>query len=234
MPALVLTSGDIVTRVASNLADPRKVFVTEDDLYAYINSSILVASIATRSISTRLYTFDTITGSYEFNLPRDAIRGDPAFNVLFDGKPLARAQWAEDKEKDYSSDAQGKPIKWSMRMNKIVIYPPVSSEYAGRRLDVHCGQLADSVSKENPDQVLPLPTEMYPFVIEYCTALGWKKRHSTSRYEKSLKLAMFHLGELKKISENIHREAPARMIPERELQRRGWDIRSDERYTDGE
>jgi len=234
MPALVLTSVEMVDRIASNLADTRKIFVTEDNIYAYMNTAILVASIATRSISTKFYTFDTTTGSYEFNLPRDAIRGDPAFNVLFDGIPLAPVQWAESKEKDYSSDTYGKPVSWSMRMNKIVIYPPVSSEWAGKRLDVHCGQLADKVDKENPDQIIPLPTEMYPFMEEFCTALGWKKRHKTGRYKAALDLAMFHLSELKKISENIHREAPVRMISEQELTRRSWDIRSDSRYTEGE
>jgi len=232
MPVLVLTAGELSDRIASNLADRRKVFVTDEDLYAYMNVAILVASTATRSISTKFFTFDTFAGVFEYNLPRDAIRGDPAFNVLFDNVPLARGAWAERKNYDRTDPSTwGQPVEWSMRMNKIIIDPPPSADFAGKSLDVHCGQLADKVDPTTPDAVFPLPTEFIPFVLDYATALGWQKRHKPSRYKVSMDQAMFHLAELKRISENIHREAPMRFMHERELQRRDWDVRTDGRYT---
>ena len=227
MPVAVFLAGQVADSIASGLADTNKVFVTEDDIYDYMNDAIITASIFTKSIDTKLYTFLTGAGVDTYNLPRDVILGDVNISVFFDGKPLAKGQFAEQK---ITATTPGKPLVFFIRRNKVIIAPAPGGGYAGLELAVYCGQLADKVIKTAPNATMPVPTEFMPFIKFWSISLGWMKRHKTGRFNSNYAIAMMQLKELKKNSTEIHREAPIRFMTEKELKALGYNnIRSDER-----
>ena len=161
MPVAVYQAGQVATLIASGLADPDMIFCTEDDIYEYINDAIITASIFTKSISTKFYTFLTVAGVNEYSLPRDVIFGDINISVFFDNKPLARGQFAEQIN---ATQEDGQPLLWMPRHHKVVLSPAPDGTYAGKELAIYCGQLADAVSVDAPTAVMPVPTEFIPFI----------------------------------------------------------------------